>query len=143
MKASSRTVYDALVDSTALATWLPPGNMTGHFERFDARPGGSYRMVLSYPDAATGQGKSTDDSDVVEARFVDLIEGIRVVQEVSFDSDDPAFSGTMTIRWDIESADEGAHVQITAENVPERISAKDHIAGMNSSLDQLARYLET
>ena len=45
--------------------------MSGRFERFDARPGGSYRLVLTYTDASTARGKTTADSDVVEARFVD------------------------------------------------------------------------
>ena len=27
------------------------GRMTGRFEHFDARPGGSYRLVMTYADA--------------------------------------------------------------------------------------------
>jgi hypothetical protein len=41
---------NALVDPDALTAWLPPNGMTGRFERFDARPGGSYRLVLTYAD---------------------------------------------------------------------------------------------
>jgi uncharacterized protein YndB with AHSA1/START domain len=41
-------VFDALVDPDALEAWLPPQGMTARFERFDARPGGSYRLVLTY-----------------------------------------------------------------------------------------------
>ena len=44
--APPERVYSALVDPEALKAWLPPGGMTDGFERFDARPGGSYRMVL-------------------------------------------------------------------------------------------------
>jgi len=73
-------VYAALVDPDALAAWLPPAGMSGRFERFDARPGGSYRMVLTYTDASTAGGKATADSDVVEARFVEIVGGKRVVQ---------------------------------------------------------------
>lgn len=51
-------VYAALVDPEALTAWLPPGEMVGAIEQFDARPGGSYRMVLTYPDAAGPRGKS-------------------------------------------------------------------------------------
>ena len=64
-------VYAALVDPEALTAWLPPHGMSGRFERFDARPGGSYRLVLTYTHASTARGKTTADSDVVEARFVD------------------------------------------------------------------------
>lgn len=48
--ASPARVYEALVDPDALATWLPPTGMTGRCEWFDLRPGGSYRMVLTYID---------------------------------------------------------------------------------------------
>jgi hypothetical protein len=40
--------------------------MTGRFEHFDARPGGSYRLVLAYADA-WAHGKSAADSGVVDA----------------------------------------------------------------------------
>jgi uncharacterized protein YndB with AHSA1/START domain len=48
-------VYAALVDPEALSAWLPPDGMSGRFERFDARPGGSYRLVLTYTDASTAR----------------------------------------------------------------------------------------
>ena len=75
-------VFAALVDPEALAAWLPPEGMSGRFERFDARPGGSYRLVLTYADASSARGKATADSDIVEARFVDVVPGVRVVQAV-------------------------------------------------------------
>lgn len=56
-----------------------PG-MSGRFERFDARPGGSYPLVLTHADASSGPGKTTADSDIVEARFIDIVPGVRVVQ---------------------------------------------------------------
>src|SRR4029453_13184239 len=73
-------VYAALVDPEALTAWLPPDGMSGRFERFDASPGGSYRLVLTYADASAGRGKTPADSDVVEARFVEIVPGVRVVQ---------------------------------------------------------------
>jgi hypothetical protein len=62
-------VFAALVDAEALTAWLPPDGMSGRFERFDARPGGSYRLVLTYADASSARGKATTDSDIVEARL--------------------------------------------------------------------------
>ena len=44
--ASREAVYAAFVDPEALMAWLPPDGMSGRLERFDARPGGSYRLVL-------------------------------------------------------------------------------------------------
>jgi uncharacterized protein YndB with AHSA1/START domain len=50
MPASPERVYAALVDPDALTAWLPPDGMSGRFERFDTRPGGSYRLILAYAD---------------------------------------------------------------------------------------------
>lgn len=135
-------VYAALVDPEALATWLPPGGMSGRFEHFDARPGGSYRLVLTYTDGSSGRGKTTADSDVVEARFLDLAPGERIVQAVDFVSDDPANAGTMTMTWELAATDAGTRVTIRAENVPVGISAEDHAAGLSGSLANLASHLE-
>ena len=62
-------VFAALIDPEALTAWLPPDGMSGRFEQFDARPGGSYRLVLTYADASSARGKATADSDIVEARL--------------------------------------------------------------------------
>src|SRR5215470_14163887 len=139
--APPERVWAALVDPGALLAWLPPGGMTGRFERFDAWPGGSYRMVLSYSDASGAPGKATADSDIVEARFVDIATGQRVVQAVDFVSDDPAYAGTMIMTWEITAADAGTRVTIMAEDVPDGIAAEDHAAGLDSSLTNLAAYL--
>ena len=69
----------------------------GRFDHFDGRPGGSYRMTLTYEEAPAAGGKSDANTDVVEARFVDI--------------------------------------------VPDEISRRDHVAGMESSLSNLASYL--
>ena len=52
--------------------------------RFDGRPGGSNRLVLTYADASAAPGKSAADSDVVDARFVEIAPGVRVVQQIEF-----------------------------------------------------------
>jgi uncharacterized protein YndB with AHSA1/START domain len=140
--APPEPVWAALVDPGALLAWLPPGGMAGSFERFDARPGGSYRMVLTYADASGAWGKATADSDIVEARFVDIVPGQRVVQAVDFVSDDPAYAGTMIMTWELAAADGGTRVNIVAENVPDGVSAEDHAAGLESSLAKLAAYAE-
>src|SRR5207248_3039595 len=75
--APPERVWAAFVNPGALMAWLPPGGMTGRFERFDARPGGSYRMVLTYSDVSGASGKATAESAIVEARFVDIVPGER------------------------------------------------------------------
>jgi uncharacterized protein YndB with AHSA1/START domain len=139
--APPEKVYAALVDADALAAWLPPAGMSGRFERFDLRPGGSYRMVLTYADPSTSRGKATANSDIVEARFVDIVSGVRVVQAVDFVSDDPDYAGTMTMTWEVTAVEGGTRVDITADDVPDAVSPEDHAAGLNSSLVNLADYL--
>jgi len=80
--------------------------MTGRFEHFDARPGGSYRLLLAYTDASAAR-ESAVDSDVVDA-----------------------MGG--------HPVDARSRVDIRADDVPDRIDAADHAAGLSSSLDNLA-----
>jgi len=139
--ASPEEVYAALVDPEALVVWLPPEGMAARFEHFDASPGGSYRLVLTYRDGGS-RGKASADADVVDARFVELVPGVRVVQAIEFESEDPAFAGTMSMTWALRSVDRGTLVEITATEVPDGISADDHAVGMASSLEKLASYIE-
>jgi hypothetical protein len=88
-------------------------------------------------------GKATADTDVVEARFLELVPGVRVVQAVDFVSDDPACAGTMTMTWAVAAVDGGTQVEIRADDVPAGISAGDHAAGLASSLANLAAYVDT
>jgi uncharacterized protein YndB with AHSA1/START domain len=144
IRADREHVFAALVDADALAQWLPPSGMSGRFERFDARPGGSYRLVLTHQDDSpgSGTGKASPDSDIVEARFVDVVPNMRVVQAVDFVSDDPAFAGTMTMTWELSVENTGTRVEIRADDVPTGITPEDHAAGMESSLANLAIYVE-
>lgn len=139
--ASPRDVYAALIDPTARTAWLPPAGMTGHIERWDARPGGGYRMVLTYTDARDAPGKSSADSDVAEARFVHLDDGERVVEAVEFESDDPANAGIMTMSWTLIEHAGRTTVTVTADDVPPGIDPADHDAGLRSTLSQLAEYV--
>ena len=98
--ADVQRVFAALVDEAALRVWLLPHGMTGRFEHFDLRPGGSYRLVLTYTDASAGAGKTTSQSDIVEVRFVEIVPDARVVQAVDFVSDELAtWLGWAGVGW--------------------------------------------
>lgn len=135
-------VYAALVDRAALEAWLPPDGMSARIDRWDPRPGGGFRMVLTYLDPTGEPGKTSDATDVVEVAFGELTPPRRVVQRAVFRSDDPAFAGTMTMAWEVAPAAAGSEVTVTATDVPPGIAADDHEAAMASSLDNLATYLE-
>ena len=122
--------------------WVPPKGMTASMLHFDFREGGSYRMRLTYRNPETGRGKTSDDADEVEVRFVKLINPKRLEQEVMFESDDPAFSGVMRMTWMLDEVENGTLVTVSAEDVPRGIRPEDHEGGMNSTLDKLASFLE-
>ncbi|MGH2449856.1 MAG: hypothetical protein ACRDGE_01030 [Candidatus Limnocylindria bacterium] len=69
-------MYAALTDPDARVATA--GRDDRPVEHFDARPGGSYRLVLTYADASAARGTSAADSDVVDARFVEIVpaEGV-------------------------------------------------------------------
>jgi uncharacterized protein YndB with AHSA1/START domain len=129
-------------DRAALEIWLPPDGMAAVFERFDPWPGDCYRLTLTYEQAPESSAKSPADTDIVEARYVEIVQDERVIQEVDFVSDDPAFAGTMVMTWAVHPSDSATRVEFIAEHVPDGISAEDHAAGMASSLKNLAAYLE-
>ncbi|KUI30671.1 hypothetical protein AU196_14250 [Mycobacterium sp. IS-1742] len=143
IEAPPAQVFAALIDPDALVEWLPPQGMTGEFDHFDARPGGSYRMRLRYLEAPAEGGKSDAETDVVEARFVDIVSGERIVQAVDFESDEARFAGTMTMTWSVTAVGSGTRVDMRADDVPPGISARDHADGMTSSLANLAAWVET
>lgn len=141
INASPAEIYAALTTAEALVAWMPPRGMSGRMERFEPRPGGRYRMVLRYDDV-TITGKSGDNQDIAEARFVELVPDQRVIQAVDFVSDDPNFVGTMIMSTLLTSHGDQTEVRFVAENVPQGISAADHVEGMTSSLQNLAGYLQ-
>lgn len=142
IKAPVAKVYAAFLDPESLVRWLPPEGMSGEMLAFDAQAGGGYRMALRYQDEDHGPGKSGDDMDLVEVRFLKLVPERLILQAADFESDDPAFAGTMTMSWRFEPADGGTRVSIECENVPQGITRRDHEAGLKSSLANLARFVE-
>ncbi|GGN13490.1 hypothetical protein GCM10010967_57090 [Dyadobacter beijingensis] len=144
VQASADEIYRAIIDPQALAHWLPPRNMRARINQFEPWEGGQYRITLSYdhPDLGAKFAKSSDASDIAQGSFLKLSPGKCVVQSVEFVSDNPDFAGVMTMTYALSRAGDGTQVTIIAEHVPPGISPDDHLAGMNSTLDNLAQYME-
>ena len=118
--------------------------MTGKVHEFEARVGGGYRMSLFYPASErANRGKTAEREDRFTARFVELTPPTRVVQAISFDSANPAFAGEMTMAVTFEERDGGTEVTIVFERIPPGIRSEDNDAGTRSSLEKLARYVES
>jgi uncharacterized protein YndB with AHSA1/START domain len=100
-------------------------------------------MLLLYNDAEHPvRGKTSEHADVVEGRFVELVPNERVVEDVQFDSEDPAFAGVMRITTTLAPVAEGTEVTIRCDDVPAGIDEGDHEVGMTSTLKNLAAYTE-
>ncbi|MGA7148322.1 MAG: SRPBCC domain-containing protein [Microbacterium sp.] len=138
--AEPEKVFRAFTNAALMLEWLPPDGMTGRFERFDADTG--YRLVLRYDQAPPGGGKASTDEDIADVRRVEVDPPERLVEEIDFPSDDPAFSGTMTMTWTFAAGDGGTYVTVEATDVPPGIDPGDHAIGLASSLANLARLVE-
>ena len=143
IKASPEKIYDAFLDPDAIASWRPPSGMSCEIFEFDPREGGKYRMVFRYNQAQhAAAGKTSAHEDEFTGKFKQLVRNQKIVEEVVFNSEDPAFAGNMIITTTLQQAPGGTEVTFTAEQVPAGISREDHYAGMMSSLRNLASYTE-
>ena len=50
VNAPCTSVYGALLDAHAVATWMVATGMTSHVHEFDAREGGHFRISLTYDE---------------------------------------------------------------------------------------------
>lgn len=140
--APPAAVYGAMLDRDSVVAWLPPDGMRGRVEWWDPRPGGGFRMVLTYLDPAGSPGKSASATDVVDVEFADLVAPERVVHRVEFEADDPSYAGTMTMVWSLAAVGDGTEVTVTAMDVPPGVDQAAHQAGIASSLANLAAHVE-
>ena len=141
VNASRASVYRALLDPRAVATWMVPSGMTSRVYAFDARAGGSFRISLTY-DQPTGTGKTTAHTDTYHGRFVELVPNERVVEVVEFETADPALRGEMTIRISLAEADGGTEVLAVHDRLPPGLSAADNEVGWREALAKLAALVE-
>lgn len=140
VNAPRHRVYEALLDPRAVAAWMVPDGMSGEVHEFDAREGGRFRISLTY--RGEGRGKTDDRTDTYHGHFVRLVPDRQVVQMMSFETDDPAMQGEMTVRFTLADAAGGTDVMGEHLNVPPGISLADNEAGWRMALDKLARLVD-
>jgi uncharacterized protein YndB with AHSA1/START domain len=142
IRASAEAIYRAFMNPKAMAAWRPPEGMTMRVDAFDPRRGGEFRLVLEYEGETHAPGKSGERTDIVHGRFGEIFPDRRIVEHVEFQSDDPAFAGTMTVTTTMNPVEGGTEVTIRCDDVPEGITEADHVGGIASSLAKLARFVE-
>jgi uncharacterized protein YndB with AHSA1/START domain len=143
IKASQEALYRAFTDPAALVNWQAPGGMTAKVHHFEARAGGGYSMSLFYTGSERAQrGKTAEKEDRYTARFVELSPPERIVEAITFDTEDPAFKGEMIMEVMLAPENDGTTVTILFKNIPPGIRPEDNEAGTRSSLEKLARFVE-
>jgi uncharacterized protein YndB with AHSA1/START domain len=143
IKARPEALYRAFTDPAALAIWFAPGDMIGEVHSFDYRVGGGYEMSLYYPSSEeNSRGKTSEREDRYAARFVELTPPGRIVEAITFDAVDPAFSGEMIMEVNFEAEDGGTTVSIVFKDIPPGIRPEDNEAGTRETLEKLARFVE-
>jgi len=142
IRASQETLYQAFTDPGALSVWLAPGAMTGNIHNFDLKVGGGYQMSLYYPESEKdSHGKTSGKEDRFNARFVELLPPKKIVEAITFDSSDPAFSGEMLMEVTFETESAGTKVTIMFTNIPPGIRPVDIEKGTAQSLLKLKSYV--
>lgn len=136
--ARPQSLYRALLDPILLEKWLPPDGMSGKIHQFSSMEGGGYVMSLYYEDSSAVAGKTAASEDRFRIVFESLNPPHEIVQNVVFDSADPAFAGMMRQTGTMVEEGQMTTLAIACENVPPGIRPEDHLVGLNSSLEKLA-----
>ncbi|MDN3667990.1 SRPBCC family protein [Echinicola jeungdonensis] len=143
IKATAETIYNAFTEPKALETWLAPGKMKGKVHDFDFKVGGGYKISLFYPSSEKeSKGKTKDNEDRFEVKFIEIIPNLKIVQAVNFDSSDPDYLGEMTMEVTFTPINGSTKVTFLFKNIPHGIKPEDNEAGTLSSLEKLAKYVE-
>ncbi len=69
-------------------------------------------------------GKTSNHSDVVKGQFLELIPDERIVWQVKFESDDPAFANAMTMTWTFVELRAALKSPFFARTYPRRFGRK-------------------
>ena len=141
INAPRATVYRALLNADAVATWMVPTGMTSQVHAFAGVEGGAFRISLTY-DALTGAGKSTAHTDTYHGHFVRLVPNEQVIEVVEFETKDPALQGEMTITMTLTDGDGGTELTAIHDHLPPGLSSADNETGWRLSLAKLAALVE-
>jgi uncharacterized protein YndB with AHSA1/START domain len=141
VRAPRADVYRELLDPDAIAKWRVPEGMTCLVHAFDARVGGRFRVSLTYasPERA---GKSSEHTDTYGGRFVELEPDRRIVEELAFETDEPAMRGEMRITTTLTDAEDGTMIEGVHEGLPGGVRPEDNVQGWNEAFARLADLLE-
>jgi uncharacterized protein YndB with AHSA1/START domain len=134
-------VYAAITSPELIAKWRVPNNMTGSLDRTRQVIDGSFAITLTYTDG-TSNGKSGADRDTYHSHFVNLRENELVVEQIEFESADPAMRAPMTVTTTLQELPRAVLISLTFDNIPTEVSELDNEKGTKMALTKLTQLLE-
>jgi uncharacterized protein YndB with AHSA1/START domain len=141
--APPRSLYRAHLDREMLGNWRAPEGVRAEILAFDGRLGGEYLIELHYPAALANEtGKTGPSVDRFRGRFEELVPDEKIVEQIQFESDDPAFARPMIMTTTLRAVKDGTKITVTCSEVPAAIAAGDHISGITAALRNLAMLTE-
>ncbi len=108
--------------------------MKGQAHVFDAREDGRFRTSLTYQDPGhSPRGKTSDDMDTFQGRFIELVPYKKIVEVVEFKSRDPGFADETEITTIFADVEEGTKITILCHDIPVGIRPEDDEVGSRES----------
>jgi len=78
-------------------------------------------------------GKTSQHTDTVQGRFVELIPDTKILEVVEFESQKPEFAGEMKIIVSLADVDGGTEVTMHCQDIPLGIRPEDNEQGCKES----------
>lgn len=132
LRTSPAKVYQAFLDSDALAKWIPPYGFTAKVHHLEPRVGGTFKM--SFTNFGTG------NSHTFGGRYLELIPGEYLRYTDAFD--DPNLPGEILVTVRLRKVSVGTEVDIVQDGIPDVIPLDACYLGWQESLAQLAHLVE-
>ncbi len=139
--ALAAAVYKALTNRDDVQRWMVPDGMTSVVHTFEPAEGGAFRISLTYDDPRS-IGKTDAATDTFHGRFVRLTPSREVMQEIEFETANPAMQGVMTVSYQLQGQADSTVVTASHEQLPAGLSPQDNELGWRISMDKLARLVE-
>lgn len=125
------------MDPETFLAWRVPDGAEGRLVRFEPRIGGVYHLRLSVPDREAKESAPADPT-TVEGRFVDMIPGTSVVEELHYSGGAPGTIGPITLTTLIEPGNGGTKVTLQATGMPPSMDAGGHRDMLAAALRRLS-----
>lgn len=132
IKASPEKVFRAFIETTAIASWLPPYGFLCTIDEMNVKVGGTYRM--SFHNFTTGNSHSFG------GQYLEIKPNEFLKYTDQFE--DPNLPGVMTTSVWLQKTSVGTELKVLQEGIPAVIPAEMCYLGWQESLEKLIKLVE-